>query len=125
MKPNLFRLGTVFAIFFLAALCPMLVLAHNELLKTEPAAGAALKTAPAHVELWLSEKPDLTISKIAVKGPSGPVEMGPIHSLPDKSLIADFKGKLSNGQYVVNWQTAGDDGHVSKGQFSFTVKSGL
>jgi methionine-rich copper-binding protein CopC len=51
--------------------------------------------------------------------------MGPIHSLPDKSLVADFKGKLSNGQYVVNWQTAGDDGHVSKGQFSFTVKSGL
>jgi methionine-rich copper-binding protein CopC len=37
--------------------------------------------------------------------------------------VADFNGKLADGQYVVSWQTAGDDGHVSKGDFSFSVKS--
>ena len=45
MKPNLFRLGTAFAIIFLAALCPMLALAHNQVLKTEPAANVAPRVA--------------------------------------------------------------------------------
>ena len=34
---------------------------------------------------------------------------------------ADFKGKLAPGEYTVSWQTAGDDSHISKGDFSFSV----
>ena len=96
-------------------------LAHNQLLKTEPAAHAALKTAPARVQFWFGEKPDMTITKITVKGPSGPVDLGPAHAVSEKVIAADFKGKLAPGEYMVSWQTAGDDGHVSKGVFSFTV----
>lgn len=122
MKPNLFRLRTVFAILLFAGAFSTLALAHTHLEKTEPADGAALKTAPSHVELWFNEKPNLTVSKIAVAGPSGAVEVGPTHSMSDKSIMADFKGQLADGQYVVSWQAAGDDGHVSKGDFKFSVK---
>jgi len=100
-----------------------LALAHNKLMKTEPAAGAVLKASPARVEIWFEEKPDLTVSKVAVQGPSGIVETGPPHANGEKSIAADFKAKLTDGQYVVNWQTAGDDGHVSKGDFNFSMKS--
>jgi methionine-rich copper-binding protein CopC len=114
----LFALGTLFL-----ALGPFsnLALAHNRLLKTEPAAQAALKTAPAHVQFWFFEKPDLKITKIAVKGPSGAVDVGPAHAVSEKVIAADFKSKLPAGAYTVSWQTAGDDGHISKGVFSFTV----
>lgn len=123
MKPNFFRLRHAFAVVLFAGAFATLALAHNKLMKTDPVAGAALKTSPARVEMWFAEKPDLTVSKIAVKGPSGAVETGPIHSSGQTAIAADFKGALADGQYTVSWQTAGDDGHVSKGDFSFSVMS--
>jgi len=98
-----------------------LALAHNQLLKTDPAAHAALKVSPARIQFWFGEKPDLKITKIAVKGPAGAVDVGPAHVVSEKVIATDFKGKLAPGEYSVSWQTAGDDGHISKGVFSFTV----
>jgi len=123
MKPKLFRFRNLFAMVLFAGALTTLAIAHNKLMKTEPAAGAILTASPSHLEMWFEEKPDLTVSKIAVKGPAGAVGMGPLHANTEKSMVADFKGKLANGQYAVSWQTAGDDSHVSKGEFSFSVKS--
>ncbi|MGA3236308.1 MAG: copper resistance protein CopC [Bryobacteraceae bacterium] len=123
MKPDFFRRRSVFAVVLLAGAFATLALAHNKLLKSAPAAGAALNASPARVEMWFAEKPDLTVSKIAVKGPAGAVETGPAHANAETSIVADFKGKLADGRYIVSWQTAGDDGHMSKGEFSFSVKS--
>ncbi len=122
MKLTPFRLRIALAVTIASALSA-LVLAHTHLEKTEPADGAVLKAAPSHVELWFNEKPDLTVSKITVAGPSGAIAMGPTHSMSDKSMMADIKPHLSDGNYIVSWQAAGDDGHVSKGQFKFSVKS--
>ena len=97
-----------------------LALAHNQLLKTDPAAKAVLKVAPARVQFWFEEKPDMTVTKIAVKGPSGVIETT-VHTVSEKVLAADFKTKLAPGEYTVTWQTAGDDSHISKGEFTFTV----
>jgi methionine-rich copper-binding protein CopC len=90
-------------------------------MKTEPADGAALKASPAHVEMWFAEKPDPAVTKIAVKGPAGAIQTGTPHAGTDKSVVADIKGSLPAGKYSVDWQTAGDDGHLSKGAFSFSV----
>jgi methionine-rich copper-binding protein CopC len=123
LKRAFFRLRNVLAVVLFAAAFATLAFAHNRLLKSAPAAGAALNISPARIEMWFAEKPDLTVSKIAVKGPAGAVETGPIHANAATSIVAEFKGKLADGQYVVSWQTAGDDGHMSKGDFSFRVKS--
>jgi methionine-rich copper-binding protein CopC len=122
MKPDLFRFRKLFAVVLVAGAFATLALAHNKLMKTEPAGGAVLKTSPAHVELWFAEKPDPAVSKIAVKGPAGAIELGATRST-DKSLVADVKGVLGDGQYTVSWQTSGDDGHVSKGEFGFRVQA--
>jgi methionine-rich copper-binding protein CopC len=124
MKPNLFRPRNVFAIVLIAGTCAMLAFAHNKLMKTEPAAGAVLKTSPAHVEMWFAEKPDAAVTKIAVKGPAGAVDVAPVHAGSENAVMADIKGMLADGQYTVSWQTAGDDGHVSKGDFGFSVHVG-
>ena len=94
--------------------------AHNELLKTDPAAKATVKASPARIQFWFEEEPDMSVTKVMVKGPSGPVP-ATVHITSAKVLAADFKSKLAPGEYTVTWQTAGDDSHISKGQFSFTV----
>jgi methionine-rich copper-binding protein CopC len=128
MKANRWHLRSMFAV---VAMLSSLVLAtgpfsssalaHNGLLKTEPAAHAVLKTAPARIQFWFQEKPDLTVTKVVVKGPAGAVETGPAHPVSENVLVVDFKGKLAAGEYTVTWQTAGDDSHISKGTFSFAV----
>jgi copper resistance protein C len=96
--------------------------AHTKLEKSEPADGAVLAAAPKTVQLFFNEKPDMKVSKVEVTGPSGKVELGPAHSMAAKDIMAAFKGTLAAGKYTVSWQAAGDDGHVSKGEFAFTVK---
>jgi len=108
------------AVIVMAGPLSSLVLAHNQLLKTDPVAHAVLKTAPTRIQFWFEEEPDMSVTKVVVKGPSGIVETT-VHTISAKVLAADFKGKLATGEYTVNWQTAGDDSHISKGMFSFTV----
>lgn len=98
-----------------------LVQAHTHLEKSEPADGATLTAAPTTVQLFFNEKPDLKVSKVEVTGPSGKVALGPAHSMAEKDLMAAITGTLANGKYTVSWQAAGKDGHVAKGEFSFTL----
>jgi methionine-rich copper-binding protein CopC len=97
--------------------------AHTKLEKSEPAAGAAVTAAPKEIQLWFNEKIDLAVSKIELTSPSGKVELGPTHSMGDKTLMAAISGRVTGGTYTVAWQTAGDDGHLSKGDFTFTVRT--
>jgi methionine-rich copper-binding protein CopC len=96
--------------------------AHTKLEKSEPADGATLSSAPAAVQLFFNETPDLKVSKVELAGPSGKVELGPAHSMADKDIMAAIKSPLGNGKYTVSWQAAGKDGHVQKGTISFTVQ---
>ena len=98
------------------------VAAHTKLEKSDPADGATLTTSPKWIQLFFSEKPDAKVSKVDVTGPAGKVEVGAAHSMADKDLMAVIDSPLDNGKYTVAWQTAGKDGHVLKGSFSFTVR---
>jgi methionine-rich copper-binding protein CopC len=40
-----------------------------------------------------------------------------------KSISAGVAGTLQDGAYTAAWQSAGDDGHVQKGDFKFTLKT--
>jgi methionine-rich copper-binding protein CopC len=110
------------AVILLIVAFSVLAEAHAKLEKTVPADKAALTAAPTSVQLWFSEKPDVAVSKIALKGPSGMVKLGPAHVMGEKTLMADIAGSIGDGSYTVSWQTSGDDGHVQKGEFTFSLK---
>jgi hypothetical protein len=97
--------------------------AHAKLQKSEPAAGTTVAAAPKQIQLWFNEKLDVAVSKVELTGPAGKVELGPVHAMDDKSLMAAISGKVADGAYTVSWQTAGDDGHAVKGDYTFTLKS--
>jgi methionine-rich copper-binding protein CopC len=99
-----------------------IVQAHLKVEKMEPTDGAELSAPPASIQLFLTERPDLKVTKIELVGASGDVELGPAHMMGEKTVMAVVTGKMADGKYTVNWQTAGDDGHLQKGTFAFMVK---
>jgi methionine-rich copper-binding protein CopC len=99
---------------------------HVHLVKSEPAANDTI-VAPAVVRLWFSEKVELKITTVKLRhSAGGVVTMGKVtRSGADDGapLVAPITGALAPGAYVVNWSTAADDGHPSKGAIDFVVKS--
>ncbi len=95
--------------------------AHMKVEKSEPAANAVVTSPQPHVQVFFSEAPDLTLSKMEIKGPSAKTALTALHVM-DKSLMAMVQGDMPDGVYTVSWTSAGDDGHVQKGEFTFTVK---
>ena len=113
------RIIVVSGLLWLLAAVPQ---AHTALKKSEPAAGKIVTAVPKQIQLWFNEKIDVAVSKIELKGPSGKVDLSPAHAMGDNSLMAGVSGKVADGIYTVAWQAAGDDGHVVKGAFKFTLK---
>jgi methionine-rich copper-binding protein CopC len=102
---------------------PVLLQAHAKLQRSDPASGATLTAAPAHIQLWFDEEVDVKLSRIAMTGPAGKVALGPTQAMGEKSLMATVPGSLADATYSVSWQAvASDDGHLTKGTFKFTVK---
>jgi len=97
--------------------------AHMKLEKSEPANNATVAKAPAAISLFFSEKIDVAVSKVVLKGASGDMALSAPHAMGEKHLMAPIKGTLPDGAYTVTWQSAGTDGHVIKGQLAFTVKA--
>ena len=96
--------------------------AHAKVEKSEPRSGTTLTAAPKQIQLWFNEEIDAAVSKIELTGGAGKVALAPIQATGKKSVTAAITGTVADGAYTVAWQTAGDDGHVVKGNFTFTVK---
>ena len=95
--------------------------AHMKVEKSEPAANAVVTSPQPHVQVFFNEAPDLKVSKMEIKGPSAATKLVQLHVM-GKSLMAMVEGDMPDGVYTVSWQGAGSDGHVQKGDFTFTVK---
>ncbi len=109
------------AVLFVAVLARP-VEAHMKPVKSEPAADAAVATSPKQVQVWFTQSPDPKLSKLAMTGPSGSIKLTDVRVTADKSIVATVDGSLTDGRYSVRWQAAGDDGHLQKGEFAFTVQ---
>ena len=99
----------------------VLVSAHMKLEKSEPAEGSTVTAAPADVQLFFSETPDAAVSKLELRGPVETTKLVGMHVM-NKSLMATVQGEMPDGAYRVQWQAAGTDGHVQKGEVKFVVK---
>jgi methionine-rich copper-binding protein CopC len=108
-------------LFALVLVAPVLLQAHMKLEKSVPAEGATLTSPPSMVQLFFSEAPDMAVSKLEIHGGTSKATLVGTHVM-DKSLMATVKGDLPDGAYVVQWQGAGDDGHLQKGELKFTLK---
>ncbi len=116
------RLSCISAVALLVTVLAPPLEAHMKPVKFEPAADATVTTAPKQVHVWFTQAPDPKLSKLEMRGPSGPIKLTGFQVMKDKSIVATVDGSLADGRYSVKWQSAGDDGHLQKGEFAFTVR---
>jgi methionine-rich copper-binding protein CopC len=98
---------------------------HLQLDRSYPAADTTL-TSPAEIRLWFSQVPQASATSLRLIHDGAPVEgVGDLKPDPeDASVFAGpVVGTLADGDYTVSWRTMAADGHVVRGDFSFTVKA--
>ena len=96
--------------------------AHMKFAKSAPAPNATIAAPPSSIQVWFTQDPDPKLIKLAMTGPSGAVALTNVHTMGDKSVMATVGDATPDGAYTVAWQAAGNDGHVQKGEFKFTLK---
>jgi methionine-rich copper-binding protein CopC len=97
--------------------------AHMAYSKSMPAKDATLSEAPDHLQVWFTQDPEPAVSQLSLEGPGGEVALGETTVGDEKSLVADLPAALAPGSYTVKWRSAGDDGHVMRGDFAFSVRA--
>jgi methionine-rich copper-binding protein CopC len=96
---------------------------HMRLTKSVPTADTTVTESPSVVQAWYSQQPEMAVSRLSLRGDGGAVDLGEARSGNDNSIVARVPRPLAPGSYTVSWRTAGDDGHVVRGTFEFTVAS--
>ena len=99
------------------------VSAHMAYSKSMPAEDAALAESPSELQVWFTQDPEPAVSQLSLKGPTGDIALGETMIASDRSIVAALEDTLGPGEYTVKWRSAGDDGHVLRGDFSFTVRA--
>lgn len=103
---------------------PAVLLAHARLVRSTPSSGERLARSPAAIALWFTERPQLPFTRLRLLGPGGAeLPLGTVSSVGDVGVTAAVPRALTAGAYVVVWQTAAADGHVTRGRFGFTVNT--
>ncbi|MEO5568417.1 MAG: copper resistance protein CopC [Gemmatimonadaceae bacterium] len=99
-------------------------LPHGVLKSSTPSDKAQLATVPAELRLTFSETPELALARIVLRDSIGVrVGLGPLTVTGnDKAtIIAPVTGRFAAGNYTVEWEVAGPDGHPVRGKFTFGV----
>ncbi|WP_240642328.1 copper resistance CopC family protein [Microbacterium sulfonylureivorans] len=96
--------------------------AHDELLGSDPGAGASLDALPAQLTLTFSGAiaTDEGASEVAVTDAAGTSLVAGAPSAQDNVLTQPLAGEAS-GEITVLWKTVSSDGHPISGEFAFTV----
>lgn len=95
-------------------------LGHAKLLVSSPAANAHLTEAPKTLSLTFSEAAQLGVLKLTSSGKEVPLMLD--RAAKPAASVTIALPALQPGIYEIEWSAlAADDGHVTRGRFSFTV----
>lgn len=99
--------------------------AHARYVRSVPAAGAQVSSAPAQVTAYFAETLDMAGSSLTVTNAAGAtVSQGAATQLSSdvKAMQIALQPNLAPGTYTVHWTTkSAEDGDVANGSFTFTV----
>ena len=98
---------------------------HFALSKSSPAADSAVPS-PNEVRLWFTQAPQQNSVAVRLVNPAGELvdTSDPSLDQADQKVVSvNVDGALGAGGYTVSWRGIGDDGHVVRGEFGFTVNA--
>jgi copper resistance protein C len=98
------------------------VVGHAKLRTSVPAADAQLSSAPKSLSLTFNEKVQLAVLTVSTQGKS--IALTVDRNAAAAAQVTVLLPALAAGIYQVHWSALSvDDGHVSKGAFSFTLSA--
>ena len=107
-----------------ALVLPATAAAHATLLRSSPANGAVLPTAPREVTFLFNDRVRVASGIQAVRNGDGSVLGGKPRVVGGKKTLVVPLAQVGNGDYTVLWRIVSDDGHLEAGVISFGVGSG-
>src|SRR3989344_3482413 len=112
------------AIMAIYLLVPGTVAAHATPIEYSPESGDSLEQTPVEIKIKFSERVESRASSISVLGPNGneiQTDKARVTREDPRMLFVPI-ASAKNGSYTVSWQVvSADDGHFSKGAYSFAV----
>jgi methionine-rich copper-binding protein CopC len=119
------RLLAIGTLLCALAVAPVVVAAHAFLDRAEPRVGSTVKTAPTQVRLWFTGALEPAYSRAQVLDAAGTrVDLGDSAVDPNnRSVLRVSLPALAAGKYRVLWRVLAIDGHVTAGDFRFTIAS--
>lgn len=113
------------ALATLTAATPEPTARHFALSKSSPEAGATV-SAPSEIRLWFTQEPQdgTTSIRLVEADDAGVHVMDAEQDAEDPTVFyAMVHGSLPAGTYTVSWRGMGQDGHVVRDTFEFTVSA--
>jgi copper transport protein len=104
------------------------VSAHVALVAATPVPGSTIGQPPKMVRIRFDQVPDPKFNNITILDTSGKaVAGGPAASNASDPAVIEvtITAKLTPGLYTVTWQALAPDGHLTKGNYPFTLSAGL
>jgi len=97
--------------------------AHSALDRAEPRPGSRLRTSPAEVKVWFTERLEPAFSTLKVEDATGRrVDRADGHvDATDRTLIRIGLSPLAPGAYRVVWRVLSVDSHLTEGGFTFRI----
>jgi len=96
--------------------------AHAKLQSSEPADYARLTAAPKSLTLTFDEAAQLAVLRLICAGQEIPLTLDEVDEVAATFTVG--LPALAPGKYEVRWTAvAADDGHVTRGTFTFTIVS--
>lgn len=111
------------AVALVALALPAAAAAHANLVRTSPASGAVLASAPRVVRVVFDDVVRVGPGIEAIRNGGGSV-LGAAPSATGDVLLIPLRAHLSGGDYSVRWSIVSDDGHLESGVLAFAVGEG-
>ena len=119
---NKSALAATLALIATAPLYADAVIIHFALASSVPEADAMVSELHA-IQLTFTQVPQAEGRTLRLLDPAGAlVELGDVHMDEEKVMSAHVEAEgLGTGNYTVSWRAAGDDGHFTKGEYTFML----
>jgi copper resistance protein C len=120
--PRFFRIALMLT--FLLAIGGMHHLEGHAILKSSsPANGASVSNPDVAVQLTFNVRVDAARSKLQLLMPDASTVDLPIVKSPSPDMLVSKLTGLKTGTYAIRWQVLAPDGHISRGEIPFTVRT--
>jgi len=106
------------------AVCATPASAHIRLASATPAAGSTVTAPPDALRLVFSAHIEAGYTRVQLLAPDGSVvPVGAVSFVPgsDREITVALPPLRGAGEFTVRWRTAGADGHVLEGSYTFTL----